>query len=352
MTQEPRQIPISVSRKRTDRSAKQLVVALLILVFTVMVGTVGYVVIENWSFGDAIYMTVISLTTTGFGEVRDLSPAGRVLTAVVIIGGIATLAYTAGRVLQLAVEVYLLRRGRMDKKIARLKNHVILCGYGRMGQHIADDLNDAGVPFVVIERDNDAVPEMEEHGYLHLVGDASSDDLLKQAGVENARGLIAVVSSDAENVYTTLTAKSINPEISVVARALTDESEPKLKKAGADRVIKPYEMVGHRIAQLIIRPTMIEFVDTIARSGDAEITMEEITVTGGSSLEGVSLAATTIRRDLNVIVVAIRRAEGDLLYNPRPDTEILRGDKLIAIGNRDRLSDLGELCGITEESIV
>ncbi|HKJ86073.1 MAG TPA: potassium channel protein [Spirochaetia bacterium] len=336
----------SVQPHSTDRSAKQLGFAVLLLLVTILVGTFGYVLIEEWSIGDALYMTVISLTTTGFGEVRPLSPAGRGLTVFVIISGIASLAYLGGRLLQLAVEMYLLRRGRMDREIQRLKNHVILCGYGRMGRHIANDLSEARVPFVVLESDPQMATVLEEHGYLHMIGDASSDELLKAAGVERARGLIAVVSSDAENVYTTLTAKSINPEVTIVARALTDESAPKLRTAGADRVIKPYEMVGRRIAQLVIRPAMVEFVDTIARSNSGEITMEEMTVSKDSTLIDVALRDTPIRSRLNVIIVAIRRGEDDLVYNPGPDAHFEVGDRLVAIGRSEQLAELSVLCGI------
>ncbi len=303
--------------------------------------------IEGWPLSDALYMTVISLTTTGFQEVRELSSAGRALTAAVILSGIASLAYVGGRMVQLVIERYLLRRGRMDKKIHRLHNHVILCGYGRMGRHIAEDLSEARVPFVVIETNEDLATRLEEQGYLYLIGDASADDLLREAGVETARGLIAVVSSDAENVYTTLTAKSMNPDITIVARALTDESEPKLRKAGADRVIKPYELVGRRIAQLVIRPAMVEFVETIARSKSDEITMEEITVTGESTLLGMKLRDTSIRSKLNVIIVAIRREDEDLLYNPGPDIEIKSSDRLLAIGRSDDLEKLSVICGVT-----
>lgn len=335
-----------VQPRRTDRSAKQLGLAVLILILTVVIGTVGYVVIEGWSFSDAAYMTIISLTTTGFTEVRPLSDAGRGLTAFVIVSGIASLAYVGGRVLQLAIESYLIRRGRMDRQIQRLRGHVILCGFGRMGRHIASDLAQASVPFVVLESDPDIAPSLDRLGYLHIVGDASSDSLLKEAGVERARGLIAVVSSDAENVYTTLTAKAINPEITIVARALSDESEPKLRTAGADRVIKPYEMVGRRIAQLVIRPAMIEFVDTIARSNSGEITMEEITVSQDSSLVNVMLRDTDIRSCLNVIIVAIRRGDEYLIYNPGPENRIEVGDRLVAIGRREQLAELSVLCGI------
>ncbi|MFW6312959.1 MAG: potassium channel family protein [Spirochaetota bacterium] len=337
---------LSVQPHRTDRSAKQLGFAVLLLFVTVLVGTVGYVLLEGWPIGDAFYMTVISLTTTGFREVRPLSPAGRALTVFVIISGIASLAYVGGRLLQLAVELYLLRRGRMDREIQRLKNHVILCGYGRMGRHIASDLSEAQVPFVVLESDPEMASVLEEHGHLHFIGDASSDELLKAAGVEKARGLIAVVSSDAENVYTTLTAKSINPAVVIVARALTDESAPKLRTAGADRVIKPYEMVGRRIAQLVIRPAMVEFVDTIARSNSGEITMEEMTVSQDSSLIGVALRDTPIRSRLNVIIVAIRRGESDLVYNPGPDARFEVGDRLVAIGRSEQLAELSKACGI------
>jgi len=337
---------LPVQPRRTDRSAKQLGLAVLILFVTILVGTIGYMVIERWPVGDAVYMTVISLTTTGFGEVRPLSAPGRALTVFVIISGIASLAYVGGRLLQLAVELYLIRRGRMDRQIQRLRNHVILCGYGRMGRHIASDLTEARVPFIVLESDPEVVRLLEDNGCLYLIGDASSDELLKQAGVESARGLIAVVSTDAENVYTTLTAKSINPAITVVARALSDESEPKLRTAGADRVIKPYEMVGRRIAQLVIRPAMVEFVETIARSNTGEITMEEITVSASSSIVGVALRDTDIRSRLNVIVVAIRRGANDLMYNPGPDAKFQAGDRLVAIGRREHLAELSELCGI------
>jgi len=320
--------------------------AVFILAATVFGGTIGYVLLEGWPVGDALYMTVISLTTTGFREVRNLSPAGRVLTSLVIVSGIASLAYVGGRVLQLAVEIYLIRRGRMNRQIHRLKNHVILCGYGRMGRHIAGDLSAAGVSFVVIESNPDITAELDESGVLYLIGSASADALLLEAGVERARGLIAVVSGDAENVFITLTAKSLNPAISVVARALADETEPKLRTAGADRVIKPYELVGRRIAQLVIRPAMIEFVDTIARSSSDEISVEEIPVTEHSELVGLAIRDTGIRSRLNVIVVAIRRGESELLYNPNAETVVRSGDRLVAIGKPKQLAELGSLCGM------
>ena len=331
------------SGRRSDRRARQLLLAVLFLAFVAAVGVTGYTLLEGWSLGDALYMTIISITTTGFREVRDLSPAGRILTSFVIVGGIAAVAFVAGRLLQFAIESYILRRGRMNRTIARLRDHVIICGYGRMGRHIAEDLTEAKVPFVIVEKDPDLATRLEELGYNYLVGDASSDALLSQAGVERARGLVAVLSSDAENVYTTLTARSLNSTVSIVARALTDESEPKLRTAGADRVIKPYELVGRRIAQLIIRPTMVEFVDTVASAGSDEITMEEMAVAEGCSLAGVRLGDTSIRRDLNVIVVAIRR-EDQLIYNPGADAVFQAEDRIIAIGRTEQVGGLRTLC--------
>lgn len=342
--------PLKQKSKRLrphERAGRHLLLPLGVLAVALATGTIGYMVIEGWPLGDALYMTVISVTTTGFREVKELSPAGRALTVFVILAGIASLAYVGGRALQLAVEQYLLRRGKMDRKIHRLHDHVILCGFGRMGRHIAEDLSEAHVPFVVIESNEELAKPLEEMGYLYIVGDASADDLLKEAGVETARGLIAVVSTDAENVYTTLTAKSLNPKVTIVARALTDESEPKLRKAGADRVIKPYEMVGRRIAQLVIRPAMVEFVETIARSKSEEITMEEITVTTASTLLGVKLKDTSIRSELNVIIVAIRRGQEQLLYNPGPNATFAPGDRLLAIGRSDDLTRLSVICGVT-----
>ena len=337
---------VTAPSHRTDRSAKQASAAVGLVLLTVVMGTAGFVVIEGWPVGQAAYMTIISITTTGFGEVRPLSPAGRGLTVFIIVSGITSIAYAGGRVLQLAVELYLIRRGRMDRHIDRLHDHVILCGFGRMGRHVASDLTEAHIPFVVLDADPEIISELEDLGYLHIIGDASSDDVLKAAGVERARGLIAVVSSDAENVYTTLTAKSLNPEITIVARAVSDESEPKLRIAGADRVIKPYELVGRRIAQLVIRPAMVEFVDTIARSRTGEIMMEEITVSDDSTLVGKSLRDTSIRSELNVIIVAVRRGQQDLIYNPGPGTVLTGGDRLVAIGAREKLLELSRMCGI------
>ena len=331
------------SRDRLSPS-RQLAFALGILMVTVAIGTGGYILIEGWSFGDAFYMTIISITTTGFMEVRALSEAGRSLTMVIILMGLASLAYLGGRAIQVLVERYLVRRRRMDRRIKRLKDHVIICGFGRMGRRVCEDISNAGLSFVVVESDTELVDKLSDLGYLYLIGDASSDEVLQEAGIDKARGLITVVSSDAENVFITLTAKALNHDIPVVTRAVNEQSEPKLRKAGADRVIKPYEVVGRRLAQLVIRPAMVEYIDEIARASGKEISIEEIQIGPGSSLSGVSLAEAPIRNEWNIIVVAIRR-EGDRLeYNPGPRSIIRGGDRIIAIGDRERLEQLTRLC--------
>lgn len=324
--------------------ARQVAFAALILAFTITVGISGYMLIENMSFFDALYMTVISITTTGFAEITPLSQAGRMLTIFIIIFGIASIAYLGGRTVQLFIEVYMIRRGKMDKKIRNLQQHIIVCGFGRMGRHVCDDLKSENADFVVIESDPDLVERLDKEGYLFIVGDASSDDVLKQARVDRAKGLISVVSTDAENVFTTLTAKALNPSLFVVTRAVSEQTEPKLKKAGADRVIKPYELVGHRLTQLVLRPGIVEYMETVARAHGQDISIEEVNLQENSRLVGTSLAESPLRRELNIIIVAIHREDGTLLYNPSSHEVMRVNDRLVAIGELHRLRQLGELC--------
>lgn len=234
----------------------------------------------------------------------------------------------------------------MDRRISRLRKHVIVCGFGRMGRHLSKELDAESSPFVVVERNQDLVAALESSGYLFVVGDSSENEVLLQAGVERARGLISVVASDAENVFTTLTAKSLNAEIVVATRAVSEQSEPKLKAAGADRVIKPYELVGRRLAQLVLRPGIVEFIDTIARTQGKDITLEEVVIEEGSPLDGQSLIDSPIRRDLNIIVIAIRRAGGDFVYNPASTVVLSPDDRLMAVGERRRLEELSSLCSV------
>lgn len=327
-----------------DRSLHQFVVAGIIVLATVILGTLGYVLIEGWSFTDAFYMTILSVSTTGFREVHPLSDAGKMLTVGIIVAGVLSIAYFAGRVAQLLIERYILRRRGMDRQIRRLRNHYIVCGYGRMGRHVCTELEDEGAPYVVVEKDESLVERLDQAGVMHVHGDATNDEALIRAGIEHAKGLITVVSSDPENVYTTLSAKTLNGKVFVVARALQDETESKLRKAGADRVIKPYEHVGQRMAQLLLRPGIVEFMDTVAHEAGKDIKMEEITISEGSELVGGSLLDSPIRNELNIIIVVIHRADGELIYNPSSTVELRAGDRMIAVGDRENLRRLAEFC--------
>ncbi len=322
----------------------QFALAAGFLLSVFVAGTVGYMVIEGWNLSDSLYMTVIALTTTGFAEVRPLSGAGRLLTIGIIVGGISSIAYLGGRTVQVLVESYLLRRRRMDKKIAQLNKHTIVCGFGRMGRHLCRELSDEQASFVVIDNNPEMTEQLEGSGYLYLIGDASSDEVLQHARIETASSLIAVVSSDAENVFTTLTARSLNKELFIVTRAISEESTAKLRTAGADRVIKPYELVGHRLAQLVLRPGIVEYMETVARIGGREITIEEIHIAEDSPLAGQTLLESPLRRELNIIVVAIYKHEGELVYNPASSMKIEAGDRLMAIGEQSGLEQLTVLC--------
>ncbi len=326
-------------------TAKQFKFGLLILALIVIVGIIGYRIIEpSFSFLDSIYMTIITISTTGFGEVHRLSEAGRIFTILLIISGVLTIAYTGGKAAQLIVENNLFGRRRMNKKIKLLENHYIVCGYGRMGKVICDGLKNHGIPFVVIESEPNIIEKLEESNILHIEGDATTDESLLLAGVKKARGLVAAIKSDADNVFTVLSAKELNPELFVVARAIDEGTENKLKKAGADRVVKPYELGGNRMLYLLLKPGVIEFIDGIARSENMKISLEEITISPKSMLAGLELRESPVREELNIIVVSLHRKDGGFIYNPRGTTRLMAGDKLIAIGDKANLIKLEKYC--------
>lgn len=310
----------------------------------IMVGTVGYWSIEEWSFIDALYMSIITITTTGFKEVHPLSENGKLFTIIIVIGGVLTIAYTGGKAAQIIFEKNLLKRRRMSKRLETIGNHYIVCGYGRMGKQICEGLQENHVPFVVIEQDENRESLLMDLGYLFVIGDGTRDDVLIQAGVERAKGLVAVIRSDAENVFTTLSAKEINPDLFVVTRAVEEGSESKLRKAGANRVVRPYEISSNRMVQLLLRPSVMEFIDGVAKSGSIDISLEEISLSDASPVIGKTLADSPIRRDLNIIIVAIHRKDGSFIYNPTSITPFEQGDTLIAIGEQENLAKLTEMC--------
>ena len=327
-----------------DQTLNQLKKGAYILLIVMFIGSFGFMLIEHWDFLDSLYMTIITITTTGFEEVHPLTHTGRIFTIVLLVMGIGSIAYTGGRAAQLLIENQIIRRRRMSKKLEELKDHYIVCGYGRMGRYICEELASAKVKFIVIDNEPDKIERLINMSYLYLNGDATSDEVLTTASIQKAKGLVAVLSNDAENVFTTLSAKALNPDLYVVARAVEEETESKLKKAGANRVVKPYEIGGNRMAELLLRPGVIEFIDVVARERSVDLSMEEFLVNEKSELIGKSLAESPIRKELNIIIVSINKQKGGFIYNPKSSTVIEKDDKLIALGEKANLAEMNKLC--------
>lgn len=328
-----------------DQTAiRKLQRGLFVIFIIITVGSIGYMLIEGWSFFDSFYMTIITISTTGFKELRPLSTPGMILTVALIITGVLAIAYTGGRGVQVLVESQILRRRRMSKRLAKVSNHYIICGFGRMGKQIAEHLQESLLNFVVIENEPNNVQKLYELGFLFVDADATDDEALLKAGVERAKGLVAVLSTDAENVFTTLSSRELNRNLFIVARAIDEGTEGKLLKAGADRVVKPYELGGNRMVQLLLRPGVTDFIEGVARKKEVDISLEQIIVCEGSSLVGLTLAESPIRSEMNIIVIAIDKSEGKFVYNPQSSSKIEVGDKLIAIGQIENLNKLTTLC--------
>jgi voltage-gated potassium channel len=322
-------------------AVKHLRNAVLFLTSLIVVGTAGYIIIEGWNIEDALYMVIITITTTGYGEVHPLSSSGHIFTLILLVVSFATVIYIGGIGVQIIIESKIFRRWRMQKKIEHLSDHYIVCGFGRMGRHICEDLVEEKVTFVVIENNPKNIASLNSLGYLYDDGDATHDDILERAGVKNAKGLVAVLSSDAENVFATLSAKALNPKIFVVARAIEDATEPKLLKAGADRVVKPYELGGYRMASLLLRPGVADFIEIVAANRNLDLQIEEIIVKQGSKMHGKTLAQLPLRTEFNTIIVSIQNDEkGIFIYNPKGDIVVDEGNKLIAIGEKSNLEKL------------
>jgi voltage-gated potassium channel len=323
------------------RRQLQLAVALLALVL--VVGTAGYVMIEGWGAWDAFYMTVISITTAGYSEVHPLSRAGQVFTSLLLIGGVGAAFYAFTLVAAEVIQSRLSPRSeerRRNRMIDELKDHFIVCGGGRIGLIVADEFHRQHVPFVIIDRDADAVHETLVKGYLAVHADASREDMLAKLRIDRARGMIAALGSDAENVYTILSARGLRPDLLVIARADSEDAERKLLKAGATRVISPYQIGATQIAQTALRPAVVDFVQLATSSENLELAMEQVSIAATSPLVDKSIIEANLRQRYGVIVVGIRRRDGRMEFNPPPDALMRAGDQLVVLGPPDRLKGL------------
>ncbi|MCB2186595.1 MAG: NAD-binding protein [Deltaproteobacteria bacterium] len=312
----------------------------------VAVGTVGYMLIEHWTFLEALYMTAITVTTVGFGEVRPLSWPGRIFTMVLLAVGVGTIFYILSLLAQMVVEGKIrevLGRRSLQRHIRDLKNHYIICGYGRIGSLVDQMLKEVGVQTVVIEKNETVMRRLEAEGTLYVLGEATEDESLMAAGIERARGLVATVSSDADNVYIVLSARGINPNLFIIARAVEPGGERKLKRAGANKVVSPYFIGARRIAQMLLRPSVADFIDLTFHSTDMALQMEELVVRAEAELAGKSLKDSGIRQKLDVIVLAVKKPDGKMLFNPPADTVVEAQDTLIALGPRASMSKLGSI---------
>jgi voltage-gated potassium channel len=332
------------------KSIRHLKLCILLLILVILLGVSGYMTIEKWDFLDALYMSVTTLTTVGYGEVHELSNLGRLFTISFIIIGVVYFLYIAGAVVQFVVEGQIrtiLGRRSLDKKIDRLKNHYIVCGYGRIGKTLCAMLKRKAVDLVVIEKSQDLIPVMVEDKTIYISGDAGDETNLIKAGIQHAKGLIAVLATDTDNVFLVLTARQLNPDLYIMANASRNESKPKLLAAGANRVELPYDMGAVSMAQRIIRPTVTNFLNLAFAQKRKDIQMEEIPVSPSSKLVNVMLKDSGIRQQFNLIIIAVKKSDDSMLFNPSFEAVIESGDTVIAVGQEENLKKLEKILNPT-----
>jgi len=327
-----------------SRLAKRLLYILVAIGATLTIGTVGFSLIGGYSVFDAFYLTLTTMTTVGYGD--RFSHAARVFNAFLIMFGVTTIFIAIGAMTQTIVEFELgdaINRRRNKRMIDKLKDHYIICGYGRVGRGAAAELQHAGAPFVVVDCEPERVERAMSTGMLAVAADATRDDTLHQVGIERARGLVAALATDADNLFVLLSAKGLNPKLYVAARAAEEGAEEKMRRAGADAVFAPYSITGHRLAQSLLRPHVVQFLDFTTKDIAMDIAIEQVRVSAGSEVAAKTIREMQMRRNMGVIVMAIRRRDGNMLFNPPADTAVEAGDYLIVMGKQQDLSALEEL---------
>lgn len=325
---------------------RHLIVSIILSLAILIIGTVGYMIIEDWRFLDALYMTVITISTVGYREINQIGDVGRVFTILLVAIGVGFTLYVAAAVVQFMVEGrmrIILGRRRLDQKINRLKNHYIVCGYGRIGRVICRNLRRKPLDVVAIDKNPDLIPLMDEDGILYVAGDAADEASLIKAGINRAKGLVAALATDTDNVFLVLTARQLAPELTIIARASKEAVKSKLQAAGADSVESPYEMGAVSMAHHIIRPTVTNFLDLAFAHRRTDIQMEEIPVSESSKLVNVQLKDSGIRQNFNLMIIAIKKPDGNMLFNPSFEAEIMPDDTVIAVGELENLQKLEKI---------
>ncbi len=332
------------SRNR-PRSVFRIRYALAALTVAILIGTIGFTLIEQWTVGESLYVTVQTLTTVGYGDLPPHSSMGRAWAVFVMLIGAGGVALAVSTIVQSVVQSELVAtfgQHRLTRKMSKMRDHYIICGSGRVGSHLIRDLAGSNQSFVVIENDPQRAAEFTQRGITVLVGDATLEESLREVGVERARGLAACLPNDADNVYVVLTARDLNPNLRIVARAAEEQAEAKLLRAGANHVVAPTIIGGHRIAVALTKPAVSEFMDSIT-ANELGLGFEQVEVEAASDLVGQELRATPIRSELDVVIISIRRQDGQIIFNPAADCKVLSGDILIAIGQMDSLVKLNQM---------
>ena len=310
------------------------------LIGIIAFGTCGYYFVEQMPLFESFYMTIITISTVGYAEIIPLSQSGRALTVIIIILGITVGAYTIGLLVRAVVEgelAKIVERRIVQKQISSLKNHFIVCGFGRIGRIMCRELAKDNIDFVVIEQDPATIEDIEMQRYLYIEMDATSEEALLAAGIMDAKGIATAVNSDANNVFITMTAKSLRPDIFVLARASEEKNEDKLIRAGAGRVVSPYLIGGRRMAQMLKKPTVVDFIDIAMMGSHLGLMIEEAKIGQKSNLTGKNLVDSQLRKDFGVIIVAIKKLSGDMIFNPLPSETLEASDVIAVLGKREDL---------------
>ncbi len=324
---------------------RRILLAVAAVLVAIAFGAVGFYLIEGWSILDSLYVSVQTVTTVGYGDLTPATRNGRIFSTVFMLAGVGVVLYALTATVQAIVQSELVAtfgQRRLSRRMSKLRDHFIICGAGRVGSHLVRGLLGGAETFIVIERDPQRVAELIELGVVVLVRDATLEESLREAGVEHARGLAACLPNDADNVYVVLTARDLNPKLHIVARAAEEQAEPKLIRAGANRVVAPTIIGGHRMAVALTKPAVDDFIGSIT-ANKLELAFEQLEVDAGSSLIGKKLSETNIRSELDIVVVSIRRSDGKILFNPSGEATIQNGDILIAIGHAESLMKLAAL---------
>lgn len=337
---------LSPTRRRSlAGNDRRILFALLAVIVAMACGAIGFHLIEGWSILDSLYAAAQTVTTVGYGDVTPATRSGRFFAIVFMLAGVGVVLYALTATVHAIVQSELVAtfgERRQSRKMSKLRDHFIICGAGRVGSHLVRGLLNSNEIFVVIERDVQRVAELTDLGVIVLVRDATLEETLREAGVEVARGLAACLPDDADNVYVVLTARDLNPNLHIVARAAEEQAEAKLIRAGANRVVAPTIIGGHRMAMALTKPAVDDFIGSIT-ANKLELAFEELRIDPASRLVGRKLSETNIRSELDIVIVSIRRADGQILFNPSGDAAIGSGDILIAIGHTESLMKLNAL---------